>query len=92
MKLEFSMDGEMEQYAPEIKRFLGLMLEKLHKNVHKGKWEDLDVRTAFQLMLTEIRELRQSLDGGFPSDDIIRECADVANFAMILASIAEKPQ
>jgi len=51
MKLEFNMDGEMEQYAPEIKRFLGLMLEKLAKNVHKGKWEDMDMVWRLSLCL-----------------------------------------
>jgi len=90
MKVVIDMDGEMEQYAPDIRRFVGLMCEKLQKNVHKGRWEHKNRKQCFQGLMGEIRELRESLEKFHEDEAIIRECADVANFAMIIASVVER--
>lgn len=90
MKVVIDMDGEMAQYAPDIRRFVGLMCEKLQKNVHKGRWEHKTSGQCFQGLMSEIRELRESLEKSHSPDEIIRECADVANFAMIVASVVER--
>lgn len=93
MKVEFELTGEMEQYAPDIHMFVGLMLEKLQKNVHKGRWEHLPLGIAWQLITGEMKELRDELNKSrldINIDDTIREAADVANFAMIIASIVQR--
>ena len=80
------LSDEMDQYYEDIKQFLDLMVHKLHKNVHKGRWEGMDARKAFRLLLDETDELNESLREG-DLENIYLECADVANFAMIIASI-----
>ena len=90
MKIVIDLDGEMDQYGPPIRRFTELMVEKLRKNIHKGKWKEKTREQAWRGLLAEIRELREAHEKDFPSADIIRECADVANFAMIMASIEER--
>lgn len=89
MKVEFELTGEMEQYAPDIQMFVGLMLEKLHKNLHKGRWENLPIAQAEVLLMGEVKELNTALRDE-SSDAIVREAADVANFAMIIASIQRR--
>lgn len=85
------LPAEMQQYTEDIQQFLALMVHKLHKNVHKGRWESLSVNDAFELMRGEMRELRHAVFE-HNRDEIYLECADVANFAMIIASITrERP-
>ena len=89
MKIEFDLDGDMEQYGPDIQMFVTLMLEKLQKNIHKGRWEHMPLGIAWMLLLGEIRELRKEMEQQhLDRHRILRECADVANFAMIMSSIA----
>ncbi len=69
-----------------IARFAVVMREKMVKNIRKGHWLDLKFTKAYLLsrMRDEQRELEQAL-ANEPAEAGIRECADVANFAMMLA-------
>ena len=76
----------------EVKWFSEQMLAKLERDAHKGGWED---ETYFGLLsgvtrevfeLTE--ELTTSLFEEYDYEAIIKECADVANFAMMIADKA----
>ncbi len=60
---------------------------KLAKNDHKGGWENWSDTELFDLMQLEVQELIEALNTG-NADDIIDECADVANFAMMIADNA----
>ena len=64
------------------------MEAKLRENDHKGGW---DVNTDQELMwrlLDEMAELRHALTYG-DAESIVKECADVANFAMFIADNTE---
>jgi hypothetical protein len=84
--ITIELTAEMQQYADDIKRFVDLMVHKLDKNRHKGRWENIDANSAFNYLCDETVELQTALWRGDP-DSIYFECADVANFAMIIASI-----
>lgn len=85
--LAFYLPAELEPMRHEIRRFVEAMLFKLRKNAHKGKWEGCDLTKAFDLMRAETNELEQAAREG-NSVEILMEGADVANFALIVASIA----
>ena len=84
--ITFELHGDMEQYAGDIQQFVSLMLHKLHKNVHKGRWEGVNTGDAFIYLSDEVIELYDALRAK-NAEETYLECADVANFAMIIASI-----
>ena len=81
-----TIPGEMANYAHEIRRFVDAMVYKLEKNAHKGKWENLSVDEAFKLLRKEVDELQAEVGGN--TTKTLLEAADVANFALMVASIA----
>lgn len=72
-----------------VKKFTVRMESKLRKNDHKGGWENCDAFKLFDLLLEEKNELEDALESLDPYD-IIDECADVANFAMMIADNAAR--
>lgn len=74
-------------YEPELAMFFDAMRYKLRKNQHKGRWEDLTAERALELLKAEVAELEESIASGNRIETLL-ECADVANFAMILAHIS----
>jgi NTP pyrophosphatase (non-canonical NTP hydrolase) len=85
----FELSTEMEPYREDISKFVELMIHKLHKNVHKGRWEDVKAMKAYDLLVDEAIELLEAIQCN-AKDEIFLECADVANFAMIIASITRE--
>ena len=63
------------------------MKNKLAKNRHKEHWGNYDYRYMLDRIEEELTELYQAVLDGNP-EDIIQECADVANFAMMIADNA----
>lgn len=78
---------EVEPYAEDIRRFVNAMVYKLKVHHKKGKWENLPIAEAHRLLYKEVVELKEAMDGG-NLIEILTESADVANFALIIASIA----
>jgi hypothetical protein len=74
-----------EIYANDIRRFVDAMLYKLAVNVHKGRWEDVSVQTQYENLLVEVEELRYAMSEG-NTVAVMLEAADVANYALIIAS------
>lgn len=73
----------------EIKQLVDAMRYKLKKNNHKGKWEEMTLIKAIELLKEEVKELEEAASRD--SDiEIILEAADVSNFAMIVANLAMK--
>jgi len=74
---------------PILKWFAGEMEKKLRENDHKGGWNSCDVDWLVSRMTEELQELDdvvQQYRQGFASrEEVRRECADVANFAMMIA-------
>ena len=80
-----------ERKAPvriEVRRMSLLMELKLRKNDHKGGWSDMTPSQLLDLLETEVQELRGAINEGDPLD-IAQECADVCNFAMMIADVSE---
>lgn len=71
--------------------FAGEMERELRNNDYKGGWRECEVEELFRLLNEEVGELGDVLkNGGHISDArIISECADVANFAMMIADIVK---
>lgn len=59
------------------------MISKLEKNRHKKHWSKVDAEYLFNRLIEEVEELRDALTG--TDGDIVSECCDVANFAMMIA-------
>jgi len=79
--------NELIPISKDLSRFWSAMVYKLRKNKHKGKWEDLNLETALTKMVDEVGELRQAMDEKSYAE-ILLEGADIANFAMIITSVA----
>ncbi len=82
-------------YEHDLAAFTATMREKLDANAYKSDYVDEEINDLFVRMVEEVGELAQALvfrqvhsDGG---KGIGRECADVANFAMMIAARAGKP-
>jgi hypothetical protein len=59
-------------------------LEKLERDVSKGDWKKEHINDLVRNLEEEIMELWLELSSGTP-ESIIRECADIANFAAMIA-------
>ena len=93
------------RWRPEVAAFADAMEAQLRANDHKGGWHDDHHDDLLDRLREETKELADVLDlsGGkagrfFPSDpqgptwsaEVLREAADVANFAMMIADNAER--
>jgi NTP pyrophosphatase (non-canonical NTP hydrolase) len=76
-----------------VKWFAEQMELKLRKNDHKGGWENDDMENLSWRLHDELTELGLAIRKELYTDnydDIIEEAADVANFAMMIADLANK--
>ncbi|PEP86132.1 hypothetical protein [Bacillus pseudomycoides] len=73
----------------EVKWFAEQMESKLQENDHKGGWKQCGKYWLFERMQEEMTELLQELslfsNDAENEDRVIKECADIANFAMMIA-------
>lgn len=60
------------------------MYIKLRENSHKAHWNTVTTEWLLNRCMEELNELQEALGNEDPGD-IVRECADVANFAMMIA-------
>lgn len=75
---------------PYVLSFAELMEEKLSRNRHKGDrdgWLSCPLPRLMHLLLAEVLELEEVTRGGVAASasEVALECADVANFAMMIA-------
>ena len=87
MSDEHLITGELRDASVDreaVFDFAEKMVLKLEKNRHKQHWSVCDTIYLFDRLFTEVVELKEALDGK-PVEDIISECCDVANFAMMIA-------
>lgn len=78
---------------PPVQWFAGQMEAKLRANDHKGGWSDCNFRWLYQRLLEEVHEVwieYNQLDQQPKWENVIKECADVANFAMMIADKARE--
>ena len=71
----------------EVTWFAEQMEMRLRGNDHKGGWRDCFTPWLFRRLTEEVEELRLEIydKSGWNERRIIRECSDVANFAMMIA-------
>lgn len=76
--------GGVVKLRPDVLAFACLMETKLRKHDAKRgqSWKQDDVRDLFDRLTDEAKELRRALNG---RGDVVDECVDVANFAMMVA-------
>lgn len=87
-KLEINVHSSCTQYTQDIKRFVDAMLYKLEINAHKGRWTEDTINIAMDKLRTEVQELHEAINSeGCNVVKVMLECADVANYALIVASM-----
>ena len=82
----------MNEPRKEVKWFAEQMEKKLQKNDHRSGWKDADEDFLLQRLQEEILELKDEICEShiYNSKKVIEECADVANFAMMIADNADR--
>jgi|LGOV01.1.fsa_nt_gb NTP pyrophosphatase (non-canonical NTP hydrolase) len=68
-----------------VAEFVSAMENKLKGADHKPHWSTCSVDYLFGRLLDEVEELTEAFDTGQSPEEIRDECADVANFAMMIA-------
>jgi len=69
----------------EVRWFAERMERKLQQNDHKGGWNNDSFHALLRRMREEVDELESAQSD---QEKLIDECADVANFAMMIAENA----
>jgi NTP pyrophosphatase (non-canonical NTP hydrolase) len=67
-----------------LKPFMQDMYKKLVANQEKKHWRTCSFDWLVQRLYEEMRELEEAMDKGAPYQEVMDECADVANFAMMI--------
>jgi len=65
--------------------FATVMQGKLDDNKHKGGWSKCSQSYLVRRLDEEVTEIKHAIGENYDTEDIIKECADVANFAMMIA-------
>lgn len=78
---------EMEQYRDDIRRFVAAMMYKLKVHRKKGRWNGKTMEDYIPLTEGELAELKEAIAQG-NMVEVLLEAADLANMAMIIASIS----
>lgn len=85
-KIERTFEEEVDF---RLARFTAVMREKLIKNKGRGlMWDGDNKYRLFERMMEESGELHSAMWNGEPPENVASECADVANFAMMVADVA----
>ncbi|MBE5087581.1 hypothetical protein IGI03_05905 [Bacillus thuringiensis] len=79
----------------EVKWFAEHMESKLQENEHKTGWTDCTVdflSSQIRKNLNELDSMFQELPSNYSvfSANVIRQCSDMANYAMMIADISDK--
>lgn len=74
----------------EVKEFAEQMEIKLRENDHKGGWKNCSYDYLFSRIQEELDELYQAVMNGARYAVIMREAADVGNFAMMISDVAKE--
>lgn len=70
----------------EVQWFAEQMEEKLRQNDYKGGWDKCSMQYLTMRLTQERKELNKLLKKkNKSSEDITKECVDIANFAMMIA-------
>lgn len=73
------------RYKEPLDRFVKTMKRKLRRNVHKSHWKYDSQNQLMEKLIAETLELIEAIK---LKKGVEEECADVANFAMMIADNA----
>lgn len=92
-KIDISGSGTHYHVREEVADFAISMESKLQENDHKGGWKECELRYLEDRLLQEVNGVYEAIQQGKSAAEVLKECAEVANFAMMIAdnvTIAEK--
>lgn len=78
------MVNSIEFYEDKIKKLTPYMLEKFIQNDNKGSWENCTNYYLINRLIDEIEELIEAIAQEKEIKDIRSECADIANFVVMI--------
>ena len=81
---------QKEVVKRSIKWFAAEMRKKLMQCTDKPLWRGEKPEHLWGRMCGEIVELKEEMDRGGTKSAVVKECADVANFAMMIADVYEE--
>lgn len=88
--VQFKVKKKVVNVKSVVRWFCDRMYDKLHKNQHKGvSWRTETALWLMERLEDEVGELEVAIDEK-NKEEIIKECADVANFAMMIADNARR--
>lgn len=85
--------AEVERLREPVRWFAGKMEEALQRNDHKGGWQNEYLWVLLHRIDEELAELYKAafqIEHSGPLENVIKEAADVANFAMMIADVARQ--
>lgn len=85
MKITLEQISEITGVRVSVLRFALEMERKLKLNDHKGGWEGCSNSSLLSRIGEEHLELIDAIDNKRSRRVVINECADVANFAMMIS-------
>lgn len=71
-------------------KFAAAMAERLDANSHKSGWADMTPGALLRRLKQEVGELDRAIKSGAVPEQVIREAADVANFAAMIADVVRE--
>lgn len=71
----------------EVVDFAISMEQRLRANDHKGGWKEDKLECLFYGLMVEVNELDNAISRKYDDAAVSAECADVANFAMMIADV-----
>jgi NTP pyrophosphatase (non-canonical NTP hydrolase) len=77
-----------DEVRSEVQWFCKQMESKLQENDHKKHWSTMHPDYLIERLYQEASELWEAI-GKRDASEIVKEAADVANFAMMIADVAE---
>lgn len=77
--------GISTEMGVALTQFVAVMVEKLECNKHKDELEPPDMPKLMRLAITEMGEVVEQLLRDEASPNMVRECADAANFCFLIA-------
>ncbi len=80
-----NMKPKIVTLCEEIQAFSCEMQVKLDLNKHKGGWDEENIYYLVNRLREESVELNVKINTNSSVRSVIQECADVANFAMMIA-------
>lgn len=86
---QYARERHVKHGEEAINMLRPIQLMKFRARAHKGDWDRVPIITIFGFLMDEVSELKKAIEersaGLATSGDVINECADVANYAAMIA-------